>query len=68
MIPTDFPRLLANQQPTDVQVIVDGVDANQAGIAIGYLSRLINDFNRHFRLFNPSLLLLKFGFYITLVW
>ncbi len=46
VIPPDFPRSLANQQPTPIQVLVDGVDANQAGIAIGYLNRLVNDYNR----------------------
>ncbi len=46
VIPPDFPRLLANQETTPVQILVDGVDANKAGIATGYLNRMINDYNR----------------------
>jgi ABC-2 type transport system permease protein len=53
IIPPTFDRQLAksssaeNPSPAEVQVLIDGVDANTAGIASGYLSQIIRQFNRH---------------------
>ena len=53
IIPPTFDRQLAdrssteNNSPAEVQVLIDGVDANTAGIASGYLSQIIGQFNRH---------------------
>ncbi|WP_041232950.1 ABC transporter permease [Cylindrospermum stagnale] len=46
MIPSDFKRDLAEDKSAEVQVLVDAVDANTAGIAQGYLSQIINQFSR----------------------
>ena len=47
IIPPKFDRQLINNPPAEVQVLIDGVDANTAGIASGYLSQIISQFNRH---------------------
>jgi ABC-2 type transport system permease protein len=44
VIPPEFSRRLANQENTDLQIFVDGVDANTAGIASGYLSQMVQQF------------------------
>ena len=46
VIPPDFADRLANHQSVDVQVLVDGVDANTAGIASGYLEQIVNHYGR----------------------
>jgi ABC-2 type transport system permease protein len=46
VIPPDFTRDLAQDKTTEVQVLIDGVDANSAGIAGGYISQIINQFSR----------------------
>ena len=45
VIPSDFSRTLLRGQPTDVQVVIAGVDANTAQIAQGYLGMALEDFN-----------------------
>jgi len=44
IIPPDFERTLKAQRPTRIQVILDGVDANTAGIATGYINQIIANF------------------------
>lgn len=46
IIPPDFQRKLNQDLTAEVQVLVDGVDANTAGIAIGYIKQIIQDYNR----------------------
>lgn len=46
VIPPDFNRDLAREQPAEVQVLLDGVDANTAGIAAGYITQMINQYSR----------------------
>lgn len=46
VIPPDFEQNLAAGKPTDVQVLIDGVDANTAGIAAGYMNQLVNRYGR----------------------
>lgn len=46
VIPPDFKRNLNQGQPAEVQVVIDGVDANTAGIANGYMNQIINQFNQ----------------------
>lgn len=48
VIPYDFNRHLSEDQPAEIQVLVDAVDANTAGIAQGYLSQMISQFNQRF--------------------
>ncbi len=45
----DFSRRLAAGQPADIQVIVDGRNSNTAGTTIGYISTIVDDFNKDWR-------------------
>ena len=46
VIPPDFDRQLKQGQTAEVQVLINGVDANTAGIASGYVSQIIHQYNR----------------------
>ncbi len=47
VIPPDFSRQLTEDgTAAEVQVFIDGVDANTAGIANGYISQIIQQYNR----------------------
>ncbi|MDX2217209.1 MAG: ABC transporter permease [Oculatellaceae cyanobacterium bins.114] len=46
IIPPEFDQQLAESQTADVQVMIDGVDANTAGIAAGYIAQITNQFSR----------------------
>ena len=46
VIPPEFAERLAMGQSVDVQVLIDGVDANTAGIASGYIKQLINHYGQ----------------------
>lgn len=46
VIPPEFDRRLANGQTAEIQVLVDGVDANTAGIASGYISQIVAQFSQ----------------------
>jgi ABC-2 type transport system permease protein len=47
VIPPDFHRQIAVGATADIQIFIDGVDANTAGIASGYIAQIINRYNRH---------------------
>lgn len=42
----DFNRNLSQDKPAEIQVMVDGVDANTAGIASGYFTQIVQQYNR----------------------
>ena len=44
VIPPDFRRRLAEGRTAEVQVFIDGVDANSAGIASGYIRQILRRF------------------------
>lgn len=46
VVPPDFSQRLQEGQPAHVQVLIDGVDANTAGIAQGYMKQIINRYNQ----------------------
>ncbi|HBE20970.1 MAG TPA: ABC transporter permease [Cyanobacteria bacterium UBA11149] len=46
VIPPEFKRNLSENKTAEVQVMVDGVDANTAGIATGYINQIISQFSR----------------------
>jgi ABC-2 type transport system permease protein len=48
VIPTDFSRTLGRGQMSDVQVVIDAVDANTAQIAKGYLEMALQQYNSAF--------------------
>ncbi len=47
IIPADLERRYRAGLKTNVQVFIDGVDANSAGIAAGYVSQILASFNRN---------------------
>lgn len=51
VIPPDFNRDLAAGKAADVQILIDGVDANTAGIARGYTAQIVNQYSQQL---NPS--------------
>lgn len=46
VIPPELNRDLVQNKTAEVQVLVDGVDANTAGIASGYINQIINQYSR----------------------
>lgn len=44
IIPPDFDRQLNDGKSAAVQVFIDGVDANTAGIANGYINQIVNQY------------------------
>jgi ABC-2 type transport system permease protein len=58
VIPPEFKRKLSQGKPTNLQVLVDGVDANTAGIASSYILGIIHQFGRQ-RLSDPVLPLVR---------
>jgi ABC-2 type transport system permease protein len=47
VIPPDFNQDLDQGNTAEVQVFIDAVDANTAGIASGYLSQIVNHYSRN---------------------
>lgn len=46
VIPPNFEQHINAGQSVDVQVLIDGVDANTAGIASGYMQQLVNRYGQ----------------------
>jgi ABC-2 type transport system permease protein len=55
VIPPDFSRNIAAGKSADIQVIIDGVDANTAGIASGYINQIVRQFSQQH--LNPTAVL-----------
>lgn len=57
IIPPEFPKKLVKKE-AEIQVFIDGVNANTAGIVSGYLTQIIQNYNRNLvpRQFNPQVL------------
>ncbi|MBW4669413.1 MAG: ABC transporter permease [Cyanomargarita calcarea GSE-NOS-MK-12-04C] len=55
IIPPEFPRKLVKKE-AEIQVFIDGVDANTAGIVSGYITQIIQNYNRNLvpTQFNPQ--------------
>ncbi|MBS1995841.1 MAG: ABC transporter permease [Cyanobacteria bacterium SZAS LIN-2] len=47
VIPPELERDIKAQRKIEIQIMIDGVDANTAGIASGYISQILSAFNRH---------------------
>jgi ABC-2 type transport system permease protein len=58
VIPPEFKRKLIQEKPADLQVLVDGVDANTAGIASSYILQIVQQYGRRF-LPNPTVPLVR---------
>jgi ABC-2 type transport system permease protein len=50
LIPPDFKHNLSANKSGEIQILIDAVDANTAGIAQGYLNQMINQFSRRLSL------------------
>jgi ABC-2 type transport system permease protein len=48
IIPTDFDRQRERHEIATMQLLIDGVNSNTAGIAAGYAQRIIASFNQRF--------------------
>lgn len=46
VIPPEFDRDLRQGRPAQVQILIDGVDANTAGIAGGYITQIVNQYSQ----------------------
>ena len=46
IIPPDFQRQIKQGKTAEIQVLLDGVDANSAGIAQGYIKQIVNNYNQ----------------------
>jgi len=46
VIPPNFNRDLSQNKSAEIQVLIDGVDANTAGIANGYINQIVNQYSR----------------------
>ncbi|WP_448563017.1 ABC transporter permease [Trichothermofontia sp.] len=47
VIPPDWQRQLQRGETAEVQVLIDGVNANTAGIASGYIDQIVQSFSRN---------------------
>lgn len=56
VIPPDFERQIEREQTADIQVFIDGTDANTAGIANGYMSQIVSRFSRQLQPSQTSLI------------
>jgi ABC-2 type transport system permease protein len=46
VIPPEFSRDIADGKSAEIQVVIDGVDANTAGIASGYINQIVQQFSQ----------------------
>jgi ABC-2 type transport system permease protein len=46
IIPPDFARKMNQDKTTQIQVLIDGIDANTAGIAQGYITEILQKYNQ----------------------
>jgi len=46
IVPPELERDIKSKKAVDVQIMIDGVDANSAGIASGYINQIMGAFNR----------------------
>ncbi|BAZ40945.1 ABC-2 type transporter [Calothrix sp. NIES-4101] len=46
VIPPEFNRNIRQGKTTDIQIFIDAVDANTAGIASGYASQIVSKYNQ----------------------
>jgi ABC-2 type transport system permease protein len=58
IIPPDFSRKLSQDKITEIQIIIDGVDANTAGISWGYIKQIIRRYNQKLNLDQVSPLII----------
>ena len=49
VIPPEFSRNLSQDKPATIQVFIDGVDANTAGITSGYINQIVQQFSLKYR-------------------
>ncbi|MBU1052995.1 MAG: ABC transporter permease [Proteobacteria bacterium] len=55
VIPKHFQRHIVLNKKPDVQVLVDGVDGNYAGVALGYISEIMQNYQKRLIESSPDL-------------
>ncbi len=55
VIPKGFGKAIVNHSNPDVLLVFDAVDGNSAGIAAGYISKIITDYSEKINLLNKPL-------------
>lgn len=55
VIPPDFERKIKSRRSSTVQIILDGVDANTAGIATGYINQIVANLGSEAYVHSPLL-------------
>lgn len=55
VIPKHFQRHIVLNKKPDVQVLVDGVDGNYAGVALGYISEIMQNYQKRLIASSPDL-------------
>ncbi len=58
VIPPNLSQKLAQNKIAELQIIIDGVDANTAGVAWGYLNQIVENYNRNLNLVSVSPLII----------
>ncbi|TRU17568.1 MAG: ABC transporter permease [Microcystis aeruginosa Ma_QC_B_20070730_S2] len=58
IIPPDFSQKLNQDKITEIQIIIDGVDANTAGVSWGYIKQIIRRYNQKLNLDQVSPLII----------
>jgi len=53
IIPSDFDRQRERRETASMQLLIDGVNSNTAGIAAGYAQQIIASFNQRFPAHSP---------------
>jgi ABC-2 type transport system permease protein len=55
VIPRNFQRDVIRGEKPSLQLLVDGVDGNSAGVAMGYLSQIVQDYQLEIISANPAI-------------
>jgi ABC-2 type transport system permease protein len=49
IIPPNFAKRIRQENEAHIQVLINGIDANTAGISKGYISQIIEEYNHHLK-------------------
>lgn len=55
VIPRHFQRDIVLQKKPDIQLLVDGVDGNSAGVSLGYITDIVQKYQERLMEFSPDL-------------
>ncbi len=55
VIPSHFQRDIVLQKKPDIQLLVDGVDGNSAGVSLGYITDIVQQYQERLMEYSPDL-------------